>query len=121
MSTQDFVAENPLMLVFKRVQRLETSEGGYVDNIVTELEPQLGRFVQSARVGDSGTRHTAEGRLRDVSAVILMLPGADVQIGDLVNVPPHGIGGDPGIVGEWEVIDISGRWAMNVEVVKHAS
>jgi hypothetical protein len=119
MSTQDFISENVLDLVFRRRAKVPTNEGGWQWGAVTALPIQQGRFVQSGRVGAAGMRNTPAGRLRDVTATILMMPGSDVQIGDLVDIPAHGIGGDVGIVGEWEVSDISGRWAMNVEVFKH--
>lgn len=112
--------DTEIELVFRRRPRVRTHEGGWAQGPEEMLPVQLGRFVQSGRVGATGIRHTGEGRLRDVTATIVMLPGSNVKIGDLVDIPPHGVGGDPGIAGEFEVFDISGRWAMNVEVIKHA-
>lgn len=116
--TEAFIQENPIDVVFRRRSRVQTNEGGWSLGPEVNQPAQTARLVQSGRVGAAGTRHTPDGRLRDATATLLLLPGANVEIGDLVEIPPQAAG-DPGLVGDWEVVDIGGRWAMNVEIVKH--
>lgn len=118
-STEAFIEENAVDLVFRRRPQTPTLEGGWVLGAEVQLPPQRCRFVQSGRVGAAGQRNTPEGRLRDVTATLVLMPGGDVQIGDLVSIPVQGVGGDAGLVGDWEVVDINGRWAVNAEVFKH--
>jgi len=119
--TQAFISENPFEIVMRRRDKLPQEDGGFLWGPEQPKPAQTCRLVQSGRVGAAGQRHTPDGRLREVVATLVFMAGADVQIGDLCNIPDDVAAGDHGLIGEWIVMDISGRWAVNAEIAKHAS
>lgn len=118
----DFISENAIMVAFKRRTKVETPEGGFQwSSTVTTLPPQKARLVQSGRIAAAADRNIPDGRIVNIEATLVMAVGADVQLYDLVDIPAHGVGGDPALEGQWEVGQISGRWALNAGIFRHAS
>lgn len=110
-STQAFIDENPADFVFVRPAWEDTPAGGRrkVDPPLT-LAPQTGRFVESGLSGDSSVRTLPDGRIVNVAATIVLLPGANVAPLDEVEYRGS----------TWQVATIKGRWAVNAEVSRLA-
>lgn len=106
-STQAFIDENPADFVFVRPSWEDTPAGGRrkVDPPLT-LAPQHGRFVESGLKGSSSVRTLPDGRVVNVSATMVFMPGANVAPLDEVEFRGS----------TWQVANVSGRWAVNAEV-----
>lgn len=111
-STRAFIEENPADFEFVRPRWESTPAGGLkkVEPPLT-LAPQRGRFVESNLASASSVRTLPDGRVVNVEATIVLMPGADVQDWDEVEY-----GGR-----RYMVIGTSGRWAVNAEVSRYAA
>ncbi len=115
--TKGFIDEELQAIVFTRRIREATSAGGKVWKVVGDLPAQDGRKI-TVRERAENVRTTSDGRTINVGSVLILMPGADVQEGDLWandNLGPAGA--------VWEVLYVSRdpSWRTQVEIVRYAS
>jgi len=110
-STRAFINEAKLNLVFERAEWVPTPAGGRVRGDFTTLDPQDGRYVESGRLGDRNVRTLPGGRVVEVVATLVLMPGADVRNEDLITINGQ----------RYEVLTVGGHWATRAEVIRYGT
>lgn len=112
-ATRWFIDENPIEdgVELRRMQKVATPEGGFRREFLRTLDPQPARLVRSNLRSAEKVGVTDKGRTVAVEATLVLLLGADVSIGDEFDYEDH----------TWEVLTISGRYATDAGVYRHAS
>lgn len=109
--TEAFIAENPSAITIKRRSKTETASGGWKWGSPVPLpSSQTMRKVGSNRVSVTIQRTTTDGKQVIPSAVLVGLPDADIQVGDLFDLDGK----------TYEVLTVDNDhppWRMQAEVV----
>jgi hypothetical protein len=111
-STELFIDENPIDVVFRRSSRVKTSAGGWTDGSPTTLQPQRVRLVsQHGYLVDQ--RLGAEGDVSVPRFTVVGLPGVDMKRGDVFEY-----GGETFKINR---VNTSPPWAKRGEAIEYAS
>lgn len=115
--TKEFIEDNPDDVVLMRRTKTTTAAGGFKWSASSPLAPQRGRLVMSSNRGDKIERTLPDGKVVLVQGTLIFLPGANVQVGDLLDIP------EPDGVHSWIVVSVSTTppWRTHVELSRHGS
>lgn len=80
--THAFINSNLISIRLTRYSKTSTTAGGWTLTKVAELISQDARLVFSSNKNQSVTRVLPDGRVVIVDATLVMLPDADVEVGD---------------------------------------
>lgn len=109
-STEHFIDENPVDVVFMRATRTRTSAGGFVDSERTPLPPQRVRLVaQAGYLADQ--RVGPEGEVSVPRFVVIGLPEVDMKKGDVFTI------GDETF--RISKVNTSPPWAVRGDAIEH--
>lgn len=108
-ATRWFIDENPFQVELKRQEKVATPEGGFRNEFQRTLDPAPARLVRSNLRSAETSVVTEQGDTVQVTATLVMLPGADVRKGDEFDYE-----GD-----RWQVVSLSGRYAVNAGVFRY--
>lgn len=111
-STQWFIDENPIEggVSLVRYSRVSTPEGGWRESDPQTLDAQPARLVHSTRVSNEQAVTLPDGQVVFTEKTLVMLKGADVQIGDEFTYE-----GDT-----WKILSVGGRYATDASAYRHS-
>lgn len=108
-NTEAFIRENPSAIRITRRKKVATTAGGFTwEQDGDPIIPQVGRLVFSANKGDNIQRTLPDGQIVDVTATLVMMNDADVEVGDLFQYD-----GDDWLVAQKSTVP---TWRISCEV-----
>ena len=108
--TQDFINEHSVVAIPQRSSRVPNGTGGFTHGVPVVQTPQTVRKVGLNSVTGVTERTTVDGELVLVTAMIVALPDANIQVGDSLAIGPD----------TFQVLSIAfdPPWRLQAEVYK---
>lgn len=85
-ATEDFIKENPVVVRPGRRSKIPTGTGGFTLSDPVEQASIVVRKIGINSVTANQERTTPDGQVVSVSANIVAMPDADIQINDIIDI-----------------------------------